>query len=144
MANSEIVKLSRVCQVGIAVKDADKVVEAWKSAFGFDKWRNENIGGKDGKGRPWAARLVHYQFGPMDFELIQPVEGRIAQSRFLDAYGDGIHHIAFATDDLENDLARFTEKGASIILSGKWQGGGSAYLDIGIGDIIIEIEKVGR
>ncbi|MFH1032107.1 MAG: VOC family protein [Chloroflexota bacterium] len=110
MAKSEVVKFERVCQVGFAVKDADKVVEAWKSAFGFDKWRYENIGGKDGKGRPWSARLVHYQFGPMDFELIQPVEGRIAQSRFLDAYGDGIHHIAFPVADVAGEAAKLEKR----------------------------------
>jgi len=110
MANTGIVKLGNMCQVGIAVRDADKVVDAWKSAFGFDKWRYDEIGGIDAKGRSWKARLVHYQFGPMDFELIQPVEGRIVQSRFLDTYGEGIHHIAFPVADVAAESAKLERR----------------------------------
>lgn len=110
MSNEEIVKLGDVCQVGIVVKDANKVVEAWKTAFGFDKWRYDEMAGIDAKGRNYKARLVHYQFGPMDFELIQPVEGRIVHSRFLETYGEGIHHIAFPVADVATETAKLEKR----------------------------------
>jgi len=106
MADTGLVKLGNLCQVGIAVKDADKVIEAWSSAFGFSDWRSQEIGGIDAKGRSWKARIVISQFGSMSFELIQPLEGRIAQSRLLETYGEGIHHLQFPVANLAEETAR--------------------------------------
>jgi len=101
MANSGIIKIGEVKQVGIAVRDTAALVEALSSTFGFGNWHTVMRGGVDAKGRPWQTALTHSQWGPMDFELIQPVEGRIVQSSWLDKHGDGIHHIAFPVPDVK-------------------------------------------
>ena len=106
MEKAGIVRLGDMTQVGIAVHDADKVMEAWSSNFGFSNWHENERGGIDAKGRPWKVRLVHTNLGPIDFEFIQPLEGRIAQSRLLETHGEGIHHIAFPVADVAEATAQ--------------------------------------
>lgn len=120
MAGSDIVKLNKMVQVGIAVHDADSVVEAWNQAFGFSNWEIRERKGIDGKGRPWGTKLVISHMGSMQYELIQPLEGRIAQSRLLDSYGDGIHHIMFTVDDVEEETNKLDGRpGFRVVWKGK-------------------------
>lgn len=119
MADKGIVKLGDISQIGIAVRDADKVVEAWSSTFGFSNWHYQERGGIDAKGRPWKTKIVISKFGPIDFELIQPVEGRIVQSRLLETYGEAIHHIAFPVADVEQATAQLEGRsGYKIVFKG--------------------------
>ena len=106
MANTGIVKLGNMIQVGIAVHDADKVAEAWSSAFGFTDWNERDFTGVEADGSPWKNRLIITKLGPMAFELMQPVRGRRTQAEFLDKHGDGIHHIAFRVGNLAEATAK--------------------------------------
>jgi catechol 2,3-dioxygenase-like lactoylglutathione lyase family enzyme len=117
MANEGIIKLGDISQIGIAVQDADKIIQAWSLAFGFNNWRYQDMGGIDAKGRSWKAKLCFYKLGPIDLELIQPVEGRIAQSRQLETRGDGVHHIAFPVANVLETAAQFEGRpGFRIVL----------------------------
>jgi len=94
-------ELKTVDQIGIAVKDIDKVIETWSSMFGIGPWTFRDIGGTDAKGRSWKARLAFAYLGPLQIELIQPLEGRIIQSRFLETFGEGVHHLGFYGNDVD-------------------------------------------
>jgi methylmalonyl-CoA/ethylmalonyl-CoA epimerase len=74
-------------------------------------------------------------------ELFEPFKPGTPWRDYLDNKGEGIHHIAFREYDLENDVARLIKQGATLVVDAKWQGGGSAYLDLGVGGIIIELEQ---
>ena len=117
-----------VDQIGIAVHDIDKVIESWSKLFGIGPWKFREMGGTDGKGRPWKGRLAFAYLGPLEIELIQPVEGRIVQSRFLDTYGEGIHHLGFYVDDVEAELENILAQGAKLVIK---QDGDFAYLESG-------------
>ena len=130
-------QLKSVEQIGIAVKDADKVIEAWSSMFGIGPWTFRDIGGNDGKGRPWKAKLAFAYLGPLQIELIQPVEGRIFQSRFLEEHGEGIHHLGFHVDDVDGEAARLVAEGAKVLFANP---GRFAYMDSGgPGGVIFEL-----
>ncbi len=75
----------------------------------------------------------------VDIELIEPVEGRIVQSRFLDEVGPGLHHVSFTVDDVKETLAELEGKGAELIVHNP---GSFAYLRTGGPDgLVIEISK---
>jgi len=80
------------------------------------------------KGRPWKIRMAFAYVGPMEVELVQCVEGRIFQSKFLDKWGEGIHHIGFFVDDVDAEVARLTKDGAGLLIHDP---GRFAYLDAG-------------
>ena len=140
-AGTHKLQLKTVDQIGIAVKDSDKVIASWSSMFGIGPWTYRDIGGTDAKGRTWKARLAFANMGPLTIELIQPVEGRIFQSRFLDEHGDGINHLGFNVDDVDAEAANLVAQGAKVLFTDPGQ---FAYMDSGgPGGVIFELIKKG-
>lgn len=134
-------ELKTVDQIGIAVKDIDKVIETWSSMFGIGPWTFRDISGTDAKGRSWKARLAFAYLGPLQIELIQPLEGRIIQSRFLETLGEGVHHLGFYVNDVDGEVANLQAQGAKLLLTDP---GNFAYLDSGgTRGIIFELIKRG-
>lgn len=130
---------SAVGQISYAVRDIDKVVEAWSSLYGLGHWTFKENGGKDAKGRPWKIRMAFAYIGPVQIELVQCTEGRIFQSRFLDTWGEGLHHIGFYVDDVDAEAEALIAKGAKLLIRDP---GNFAYLDGGgAGGGIFELMK---
>ena len=132
-------KAEAVVHIGLVVKDLKKVTEIWESEFGIGNWTfNEGSG----------YRVGITFLGPIMFELYQPVEGEpvsegMAQAvplykDFLEKWGDGIHHIAFAVDDVPKEVADLEARGVKSIAkspTGVW-----AYLEsTGPGGVIFEL-----
>jgi methylmalonyl-CoA/ethylmalonyl-CoA epimerase len=135
----------KLLHVGAVVRDMGKTVERLASlGIGpFDTSSPPLLEKPMFRGKPSDAKVkgLSAEMGEVKLEIGQPVEGESPHKEFLDSKGEGFQHIAFAVDDLESEVAGFTEKGASVLLSGRWQDGGFAYLDLGVGDIIIELDQ---
>lgn len=132
-------QLKTVDQISIAVKDIDKVIETWSSMFGIGPWTFRDIGGTDAKGRSWKARLAFAYLGPVQIELVQPVEGRIFQSRFLERFGEGLHHLGFYVDDVDGEVSNLLAQGAKLLITDP---GNFAYVESGgPGGVIFELMK---
>ena len=128
-----------VDQISYAVKDIDSIVEAWSSMYGIGPWTYKDGGGLDGKGRSWKIRMAFAYIGPVQIELVQCTEGRIFQSRFLDTWGEGVHHIGFYVDDVDAEADKLIAQGAKLFVKDP---GNFAYLDAGgPGGAIFELMK---
>ncbi|MEE2905379.1 MAG: methylmalonyl-CoA epimerase [Gemmatimonadota bacterium] len=44
-------------------------------------------------------------------ELVEPLDTNSGVARFLQRHGQGLHHVAYRTDDLDGDLLQFKAKG---------------------------------
>ncbi len=120
--------------IGVIVSDMDEAVGYYES-LGMFTFQSE-FGG--GAGR---ARLRLAEMGPNRIELISPSQGPPIFREFLDAKGEGIHHIAFTVDSLDVEMAKLTAKGISVIMSMRRpDGGGIAFFDLRkIGGVVIEL-----
>jgi hypothetical protein len=79
--------------------------------------------------------------GPMQIELVRFTEGRIFQSRFLDTWGEGLHHIGWYVDDVDEAVKSLTAQGAKLFVHDP---GKFAYVDGGgVGGAIFELMKKG-
>jgi len=102
-------------------------------------WTYREEGGTDAKGRPWKIRLAFAYLGSVEIELIQCIEGRIFQSRFLETWGEGLHHIGFYVDDVDAETSNLVAQGAKLLIHDP---GNFAYLDAGgPGGAIFELMK---
>ncbi len=74
-----------------------------------------------GKPADWELDLRHAEggVGNLTFELIQPLEGDTPVKDFLEKKGEGIQHIGFFVDDMEQETAKMAEKGFKITQSGE-------------------------
>ena len=130
-------KVKSIDQISYAVKDIDKTIESWSKLYGFGPWTFREMGGLDAKGRPWKARLAIAHVGHLELELVQCIEGRIFQSRFLDTWGEGVHHMGFYVDDVEAEIKKLVAQGVKVFVHDP---GRFAYLDGGgIGGAIFEL-----
>ena len=91
----------------------------------------------------FKGKVAVAQMGPINIEVVQPIENALLQTKFLESKGEGINHISFLVDDLEKEEAKLRDKGLEVILSAKrTTGSGSAYFDTRqVGGVFIELIK---
>jgi methylmalonyl-CoA/ethylmalonyl-CoA epimerase len=141
---TEKLPFSRFHHIGLVVRDIDKAIDCL-SSLGIgpfeSPWLDPPLKEKLFRGKPTEYRLKmsNGKIGQVTLELIQPVEGESAQKEFLESHGEGIQHIGFAVGDLDSEVAKLVKKGAKVLISGRWTGGGYAYLEMDASGMIIEL-----
>jgi catechol 2,3-dioxygenase-like lactoylglutathione lyase family enzyme len=125
-----------ICQVGLIVRDIEKSAKAYADLFGMDvpAWSltdSEEKAHTRYHGQPTEARakLAFFDMGSLSLELIQPVGGPSTWQEFLDAHGEGVHHIAFQIKGMDGQLALLERKGMPLVQRGDYTGGRYAYID---------------
>ena len=132
--------------VGVVVRDLEKAVEYYKS-LGIAKFASESLIDSSkiadfqtyGKTPvpPVRDRILNARIGPITYEIIQPT-GDTPNRRFLDSHGEGISHICFAVDNVQQEVAKLVARGATVVMTG--MGGRFAYVDTGkVGNVLIEL-----
>jgi len=91
---------------GIATRDADSVVFLFEDLLGVEVAHREWFDG---------MRLVFLAVGKGYLEIIEPTDEDGTVAGYLDREGPGIHHLAFATDDIEAALSRADDRGIERI-----------------------------
>lgn len=107
--NRTVGELKRAVQVGIIVKDVDRSVRLLTELFGIGPFRIIEFPNRPGsqfffhgKEEPIRTRLAFTQVGPLELELIQILEGeKNAYYEFVQEKGEGIHHILFDVEDMD-------------------------------------------
>ncbi len=112
--------------VGIPVRDLDKSINDYQSLgiasfqpeFVIDSSRFAEylVYGKT-PDPVVKTRVAMGQVGPLSVELLQPLQGETVHKELLEKTGEGIGHIAYTVDDLEEETAKLVEKGFPVILS---------------------------
>lgn len=131
------VKMTKFHHVSLAVNDAEKVMETCTNVLGVGPWSSIDLSGADPQ--DWKAKEYQASVGDVVIEIIQPVEGRIVQLRFLDEGGPSLHNVPFAVEDAEETLAALEEKGAELIVHNP---GSFVYVRTGVPEgVVVEISK---
>ena len=136
--------------VGVVVKDIDKTVKFLKS-LGFGSSRDSESmfeipfkGEVRGKPMEWRVGIYNIMMGDIELELLQPLEGQDLLREYLDNVGEGIHHIGFATDDIEKATEMMAGMGIKKIMGAPGpEGGGFGYYETNLfGGIIVELRQL--
>lgn len=139
---------AKIDQVGVVVRDMDKAIKHYESmGIGPFKPQKKLVFTKRViYGKPVVPidkvknKIMVAQMGPVQIELIQPVEGESHWKRFLDTKGEGIQHLGFFCDNIDREEAKIVKRGFNIIYSSRYDdGGGVCYFEPGVGDIILEL-----
>jgi methylmalonyl-CoA/ethylmalonyl-CoA epimerase len=100
--------VDRLDHVGIAVTDLDAARAAWVAALGLAVERTEEVAGQ-------GIRACHLAAGGTRVELLAPLGPASPIARFLERSGPGLHHLAFAVEDLDRERARMVAEGLEPI-----------------------------
>jgi methylmalonyl-CoA/ethylmalonyl-CoA epimerase len=136
--------------VGVVVKDIEKTVKFLNSlGFGSPKDSESMFeipfkGEVRGTPMEWRVGIYNIMMGDIELELLQPLEGQDLLREYLDNVGEGIHHIGFATDDIEKATERMAAMGIKKIMGAPGpKGGGFGYYETSLfGGIIVELRQL--
>jgi len=100
--------LKRVDHVGIAVSDLEAAIALYEGTLGMPLVHRETIGDQ-------GVEAVLLDVGESHVELLAPLGPETTVGRFVAKRGDGLHHVAYAVDDIEEALAGLVEAGIELI-----------------------------
>ena len=99
---------SKIEHIGIAVKDLDKSVSLYEEMLGYKCYKIEEV--KDQK-----VRTAFFKIGETKIELLEATDPASPIARFIEKRGEGMHHLAFAVNDLEERLKDVEKTGINLI-----------------------------
>jgi catechol 2,3-dioxygenase-like lactoylglutathione lyase family enzyme len=135
------VKVKAVTGVGLVVKDVQKTVENYWNILGIGPWdiypwESPLVYERRHHGRRvWAReKLALAQVGEVQLGLMEPIEGDSIYQDWLMEHGEGLHHLNFLVDNVE-DVDRTAEilanQGFPSLQSGCFGDNGAYnYIDI--------------
>ena len=100
----------KIDHIAIAVNDVEKSAKIYREALGVDGVEFETVESEGVK-----LAIIHLDNGRI--ELMQPINDESPIKKFLDKKGQGLHHMALQTDNIDGEVERM--KGCGIQFLGK-------------------------
>jgi methylmalonyl-CoA/ethylmalonyl-CoA epimerase len=102
------VLFGRIDHIGVAVSDLDAAVRLYAEQFDMHEAHRETV-------EDQGVEAVLLDVGEGHVELVKPLSEDSGVGKFLAKRGPGIHHVAYACDDIEETLAAVREAGLQLI-----------------------------
>lgn len=100
--------IKKIDHLGIAVKSLDEAIPFYESVFGLKCTAIEEVVEQ-------KVKTAFIPCGDVLIELLEPTSEDSPIAKFLEKKGEGIHHVAYLSDDLPGELARVKEQGVQLI-----------------------------
>ena len=100
--------MNKIEHIGIAVKDLGISNEIFEDILGTSSYKTESVESE-------GVSTSFFKIGPNKIELLEATRDDSPIAKFIDKKGEGIHHIAFAVDNVEEEILRLQKKGYRLI-----------------------------
>ena len=100
--------MEKIEHIGIAVKSLEDSNKLFAKLFGKPHYKVEAVESE-------GVSTSFFEVGPNKIELLEATKPDSPIAKFIEKKGEGIHHIAFAVNDIENELKRLKEEGFTVI-----------------------------
>ncbi|MBC7759447.1 MAG: methylmalonyl-CoA epimerase [Phormidesmis sp. FL-bin-119] len=94
--------------IGIAVKDLEHSSDLYRRLLGYESYKTEEVKSEN-------VITEFFRTGESKIELVQASSGESAISSFIEKKGEGIHHIAFAVENIIEEMARLKAEGFQLL-----------------------------
>jgi methylmalonyl-CoA/ethylmalonyl-CoA epimerase len=101
-------EISHIEHIGIAVKDIDAAIKYYEGILGLTCYKIEEV--PDQK-----VKTAFFMAGQTKIELLESTDPEGPIGKFIEKKGEGIHHLAYAVKNLQNNLNELQEKGITLI-----------------------------
>jgi methylmalonyl-CoA/ethylmalonyl-CoA epimerase len=98
----------RIDHVGVAVEDLEAAIELYERSFAMALVHRETVESQ-------GVEAVLLDVGDGHVELLKPLGPETAVGKFVAAKGPGLHHVAYAVDDIDATLERLVAAGIRLI-----------------------------
>ena len=100
--------ISHIEHIGIAVQSLDEAIPYYENVLGMKCYAIEEVADQ-------KVKTAFFKVGQTKIELLESTDPEGPIGKFLEKKGQGVHHIAFAVDDVNNALTELDEKGVQLI-----------------------------
>jgi methylmalonyl-CoA/ethylmalonyl-CoA epimerase len=125
-----------IVQVALVVGDIETKARAWAETLGLPMpeiivFNPIDFPNAEYHGQPTAAqaKLAFFQVGALELELIEPVDGPSIWQEHLATHGDGLHHLAFTIEGMDEKVAGLAAHHMPLIMRGDAPTCRYAYVD---------------
>ena len=94
--------------IGVAVRDLEAAISLYEGSFGMDLVHRETVSEQ-------GVEAALLDVGDSHVELLHPTGPDTPVGKFLDARGEGLHHVAYRVGDIDATLAELRERGLRLI-----------------------------
>lgn len=102
-----MLNIKKIDHIAICVGGLDKSIEDYSKLLGIEATDRDTV-------VPQKTEACMFHCGDSAIELITPTPGNVGLEKFLEKRG-GLHHIAFAVDELDAALAELAARGVELI-----------------------------
>ncbi len=113
--------IKKIAHIGIAVRDLEASLKFYRDVLGLKASPVHIV-------KEQQVKVVFLPLGETKLELLEPAGPESPVARFLDARGEGVHHIALQVDDIEVKLAELEASGVRLIDKFPRQGAGGSRI----------------
>jgi len=104
----KISSLDKVEHIGIAVRSIEEANARYTELFGVGPYKEEFVESE-------GVRTSFFRSGPNKIELLEATRPDSAIARFIEQRGEGMHHIAFAVEDIHTEMERLRDAGFRLL-----------------------------
>jgi methylmalonyl-CoA/ethylmalonyl-CoA epimerase len=100
--------ITQLDHIGIAVKDLDAAMDLYTKIFNVGSFHRERV-------EDQGVEIASFELNGVRIELTAPTNDETPIGKFIAKRGEGIHHVAFRSDAIGDDLATMSENGINLI-----------------------------
>ncbi|MBN1986691.1 MAG: methylmalonyl-CoA epimerase [Prolixibacteraceae bacterium] len=100
--------ISHIEHIGIAVNSLEEAIPFYEEKLGLKCYAVEEVADQ-------KVKTAFFMVGQTKIELLESTDPEGPIGKFLEKRGQGIHHLAFAVDDVNKSLSELEEKEVRLI-----------------------------
>ncbi|PRX51628.1 methylmalonyl-CoA epimerase [Salegentibacter salegens] len=100
--------MKKIEHIGIAVKDLEEANATYNAVLGSEHYKTETVESED-------VSTSFFKIGDSKIELLAATNAESPIAKFIEKRGEGIHHLAFAVDDIKAEISRLEKQGFKLI-----------------------------
>lgn len=101
-------KTTHIEHIGIAVSNLEQSIKYYEEVLGLECYKTEEVADQ-------KVRTAFFMIGGTKLELLESTDPDGPVAKFIEKKGEGIHHIAFAVENLGDSLKEGESKGIKLI-----------------------------
>ena len=100
--------MQKIEHIGIAVKSLAAAVPVYEKLLNSPCYKTESVESE-------KVNTAFFQNGPNKVELLESSDPDGVIARFIEKKGEGLHHVAFAVEDIEAEMSRLQSEGFVLL-----------------------------
>ena len=100
--------MNKIEHIGIAVKDMAAANDIYTKVLGYKPYKAETVVSE-------GVSTTFFKCGESKIELLEATNPESPIAKFIEKRGEGMHHVAFAVNDIEKEMKRLEEEGFVLL-----------------------------